>query len=353
MSDYHIRKAGESDRERVIGLVSRMWSEDIGPRYERFYLSNPHGRALTWLAIETGTGETVGCTSIFPRRVMVDGRERMGSIGGDCYIEPRMRRRGIATALHKESLARMPEHGIDFMYGPPNPSNLYALVKAGSRIVTSFKRWVRPLAGSAVYRAAFARVPSKLEARIASLPLMVLDRLTRADVRGFTLEEVTDFGPEFDALFEQVAAEHQVVCVRDSDYLRWRYLEAPGRSQVPFAVRLEGRLVGFVSLESNAGQAAIVDMFSLTNQKITDATLQLVLDQAASTACPGLEVSCTPDEVMTLSLRRLGFIGRSDRGFQVAVRDQERQAETLLSPNAWHFLAADQDMDTFFSEPPE
>ncbi|HVF89510.1 MAG TPA: GNAT family N-acetyltransferase, partial [Blastocatellia bacterium] len=191
MSDYHIREATEDDRERVIKLVSKMWSEDIAPRYERFYVSNPHGRALTWLAIETGTGETAGCTSIFPRRVIVDGRERMGSIGGDCYIEPRMRRRGIATALHKESLAGMREHGIEFMYGPPNPSNLHALVKAGSRLVTSFKRWVRPLAGSAVYRAAFTRAPSKLEARIASLPLRVLDRLTRADARGFTLEEVT------------------------------------------------------------------------------------------------------------------------------------------------------------------
>lgn len=353
MSDYHIRKAAEGDRDRVIRLVSKMWSEDIAPRYERFYLSNPHGRALTWLAVETSTGETVGCTSIFPRRVIVDGRERTGSIGGDCYIEPRMRRRGIATALHRESLIGMREEGIDFMYGPPNPSNLHALVKAGSRVVTNFKRWVRPLAGRAVYRAAFARAPSRLEAQIAGLPLRVLDRLTRADVRGFTLEEVTAFGPEFDSLFERAASGHRVVCVRDRDYLQWRYLKSPGRRQVPFAVRHEGELVGFVSLETNGEQAAIVDMFALRDQRVTDATLQVVLDQVAATACSGLEVSCTPAGVLAPSLRRLGFIGRSDRGFQVAVRDHEAQSDTLLNPNAWYFMAADQDMDTFFSDLPD
>jgi len=353
VSDYHIREATSDDRERIIRLVSKMWAEDIGPRYERFYVSNPHGRALTWLAIEDATGETAGCTSIFPRKVIVDGRERMGSIGGDCYTEPRMRRRGIATALHRESLARMRERGIDFMYGPPNPSNLHALVKAGSQVVTNFKRWVRPLAGSAVYRAAFARVPSKLEARIAGLPLRVLDRLTRADVRGFTLEEATHFGPEYDSLFERASEGHRIVCVRDRAYLRWRYLESPGRHQVPFAVRREGELVGFVSLETSEEQAAIVDMFCLTDQKTTDATLQLVIDRAAATDCPGLEVSCTPANILTPSLRRLGFIGRSDRGFQVAVSDRESQSEALLTPTAWHFMAADQDMDIFFSAPPE
>src|SRR5256885_9566209 len=131
-NDFLMREAAHADKDIVIAIVSKMWGEDITARYEWLYLANPHGRALTWLVIEQATGEAVGCTSIFPRKVIVDGRERTGSIGGDCYIDPRARRQGLATALHRLSLTQMREHGVDFMYGPPNPNNFAALVKAGS-----------------------------------------------------------------------------------------------------------------------------------------------------------------------------------------------------------------------------
>jgi hypothetical protein len=51
---------------------------------------------------------------------------------------------------------------------------------------------------------------------------------------------------------------------------------------------------------------------------------------------------------ITKRLRRAGFIGRDERGFQVAVSDQDSQASVLLSDDAWHFTEADQDLDTVF-----
>lgn len=353
MAEFEIKQAGSEDRQRVIALVSRMWGEDISARYDWLYESNPHGRALTWIAIEAGTGETVGCTSIFPRNVVVCGNLRRGSIGGDCYIEPRVRRRGLATDLHRASLQGMREHGIDFMYGPPNPNNLIALQKAGSTVVTTFKRWVRPLTGSSVYRAAFGSTPSKLEARLASLPILVFDRLVRANICGVTLEPVEQFGPEFDAMFERASAQYPLACVRDSRYLQWRYFEAPARRQFPFAVRRDGELAGLVALERESEQAAIVDLFTLPDARLTDATLQLLIDQVAPSSCASLEISCTPDPTITPRLRRLGFIARSERYFQAALADDDPQKDHLLQTNNWHFLAADQDMDTFFSSLPE
>lgn len=353
MAEFEIKQAGSEDRARVIALVSKMWGEDISARYDWLYESNPHGRALTWIAIETQTGETVGCTSIFPRNVIVGRTSRLGSIGGDCYIEPRVRRRGLATQLHRASLGGMREHGIDFMYGPPNPNNLIALQKAGSNVIATFKRWVRPLTGSSVYRAAFGSTPSKLEARLANLPIIVFDRLVRANVGGVTLEAVEQFGPEFDAMFEQASAEYPLACVRDSRYLQWRYFEAPARRQFPFAVRRDGELAGLVALERDSDHAAIVDLFTVPDPRLTDATLQLLIDQVTAANCAGIEISCTPDPTITPRLRRLGFMARSERSFQVAVADDDPQKDQLLQTNNWHFLAADQDMDTFFSSLPE
>jgi hypothetical protein len=352
-NDFFLREAVAADKECVIAIVSQMWGEDISARYNWLYLSNPHGAALTWLAIEQATGLAVGCTSIFPRKVLVDGKERIGSIGGDCYIAPRARRRGLATALHRISLKEMREHGVDFMYGPPNPNNFAALIKAGSHSVTSFKRFVRPLQGSSVYRFAFDRTPTKFEARIAGLPIRILDKITKVDVCGVRLEQVSEFSAEFDAMFAEADISKGVTFVRDSKYLAWHYLAGTARKQMPFALRLNGKLVGLTALEFENDHAAIVELFTIDDAKFLDTALQLLLNEAAAMECSQLEISCTASGSIACRLQRLGFMGRGERGFQVAVSSDDPQFAVLLNPQSWNFLAADQDMDSFFSPMPE
>lgn len=351
MEKFEIRPANHGDREHVIRLMGKVYPGDMRQRCAWLYENNPHGDALTWIAIERESGEAVGCTSIFPRRVMVTGRERIGGIGGDCFIEPRVRRQGLATALHAVSFAQMREGGVDFMYGPPTPNNLGALVKAGSHLVTSYKRWVRPLTSRGAYRAAFSRVPTKGQAQLAHIPIMVFDRLTKSDASGFTVEEVYEFGVEFDTMFERAAAQHKVACVRMRDYLAWRYLDAPAHRQTPLAVRHRGELIGFLAVERAGEFAAIADLFSGPDAKIMDAILQLAIDYAGAAGCSVLEMSTTQDSALARRLRRHGFIGREERGFQVAVENDDPQLDALTTAQSWHFTEADQDMDRVFVAP--
>ncbi|MEK6408474.1 MAG: GNAT family N-acetyltransferase [Acidobacteriota bacterium] len=351
MDKFEIRPANHYDRGHVIKLMSQTYPGDMCSRYEWLYEANPHGEALTWLAIERGTGEAVGCTSIFPRKVIVRGRERIGGIGGDCFIEPRVRRQGLATALHSMSFAQMRERGVDFMYGPPTRNNLSALVKAGSHLVTTYKRSVRPLTSRGIYRAAFSRMPTKGQAHLANIPIMVLDRLTRSNASGYTLEEIHEFGAEFDGMFQRASTEHPVACRRDCSYLAWRYLAAPARSQTPLAVRQNGRLEGFVAIERAGEFAAIADLFSAPDAKLMDAILQLAIENAAAAGCSSIEISLTQDSARARRVRRHGFIGREERGFQVAVANEDPQFDVLLKAQSWHFTEADQDMDRVFVNP--
>jgi GNAT superfamily N-acetyltransferase len=347
MSEFDIRQATADDREQIIRLVANVYVGDVAARYDWLYRDNPHGGALTWLAIERDSGEAVGCTSIFPRRVRVAGRERLGSIGGDCYIEPRVRRRGLATQLHVASFAGMRDAGIEFMYGPPTPNNLGALVKAGSHLVTSYRRWVRPLTSQGAYEAAFSRVPTKFQARLAGLPILMLDQLTKGDARGFTVSEVFEFGDEFDGLFATAAATHPVACVRDREYLAWRYRS--GR-QAALAVRRNDELVGFITLEKSGHEAAIMDIFSANDARLIDALLRLVIEYATRWGCARLELCMTEGCAVARRLLRHGFIARDERGFQVAVADTDAQAVTLRAASSWHLTEADQDLETVFIE---
>jgi hypothetical protein len=348
MEKFEIRTAGSEDRDHIIRLMGGIYAGDMASRYEWLYESNPHGRALSWVAIERESGEAVGCTSIFPRRLIVRGRRRIGGIGGDCFIEPRVRRQGLATALHSASFSQMRERGVDFMYGPPTPNNLGALVKAGSHLVANYRRWVRPLTSRGAYRAAFSRVPTKGQAQLASIPIMVLDRLTKSDAKGFTLEEITSFDNEFNSMFERTAASHTVVCSRDRDYLEWRYQEAPAQRQTPLAVRRRGELIGFVALERAGEFAAIADLFCEPDAKMIDPILQLAIEYAQAAGCSILETSFTQDSAISRRLRRHGFIGREERGFQVAVQDTDPDIDVLIEAQSWHFTEADQDMDRVF-----
>lgn len=53
-----------------------MGIEDSAARYEWLYRTNPHGKAITWLAVERASARVVACKSLFPRAALVDGRQR-------------------------------------------------------------------------------------------------------------------------------------------------------------------------------------------------------------------------------------------------------------------------------------
>ncbi len=346
--EVEIRRAGDGDEERVLELIARTYPGDARARYAWLYRGNPHGRALTWLAVERASGALAGGTSMFPRRVLVEGRERTGSIGGDCYIDPSVRRRGIATALHRRSFAEMADGGVSFMYGPPVVANLRALLKAGSRAVAHFRRFARPLTGSGAYRAAFSRAASGVEARLAGLPIVALDWWHGGNTLGLSVERVREFGAEFDTLFERVAATHTIVCVRDRAYLTWRYLASPGGQQQPLAVRRRGELIGLIGLEVVNGHAEVIDFFTAAVAEAIDATLSALILYARRAGCGTVEVNLVQGSRAARRLWRFGFIPRPGRVFQVAAVPDDPQRRTLLTAAAWHFTEADQDLETAF-----
>lgn len=351
MIEFDIRLADEGDREHLFHVLSLWFPTTLEARYDWMYVGNPHGRALTWLAFDRASGEAVACTSVFPRKVMVSGRRRIGSIGGDCFVLPQYRRLGLATALHRKSAASMGQGGVDFMYGPPEPRNLAALLKAGSRVVGRFGTWVRPLHGKALAKAIFRGATRPAAERVATVGLRVADHLLlRRPKRNLHLEPASSFGPEFDGFFEEAAASHSNVCVRDSSYLTWRYLDAPSHRQQPLAARIDGRLVGFAALETAGDRSFLIDIFSSAEPTVIDALLQAVLDHASSKGATSLSVDITQGCAVAKRLRRLGFVRRETSDFQVMASPDDSQASELSRGVAWHFCTSDKDIDTLFRE---
>src|SRR5690349_21615979 len=146
---FEVRAATPADRGEVAQLVREMITGvDADARLRWLYDTNPGGTALTWLATEGG--EVAGCTSYFPFRLWLDGAPILGALGGDGFVRPKFRRRGLGGLLHDAARQAMPEHAIACMYGAPGAMNLTPLKHGGSREVGLVARWTRPLTGRAI-----------------------------------------------------------------------------------------------------------------------------------------------------------------------------------------------------------
>lgn len=339
-SDVAVRRADHghgADQKAVLALLEQHLGtgpQAAAARYRWLYLDNPHGQAVTFLA-ESPRGEALGLTSLFPRKVQVAGRQLLGAIGGDGFVCPAYRRRGIATRIHQAALAGMAEAEVEFMYGPPEINNLRALRHAGSTIVGRVERSSRLLClpsddGVGLWTTA-----------IQTAAAWVL-RPRRADL------EVIELGPRPDPRVDDVCAAmltleaREVLPVRDAAYYAWRFGASPAGRQSALLLRDGSRPIGVAAVERHAGCAAIVDLGCLPGARLR--ALRALLH-----ACRDMERVSIQIHVPALAwqrdLLRLGFIPRERKLFQVQVRPDHPDRLLLLRPAAWHYFWGDGDVD--------
>jgi hypothetical protein len=328
-----------SDRAVVLRILREYFAtkgDDADARYRWLYLSNPHGIARTYVACDDSTGAAVGVTSLFPRRVHVGEHEVMGAIGGDAFVTPSHRRRGIVTALHRLALADLGER-LAFMFGPPEPNNLRALLQAGATLTGSVRRYTRPLRidGLGTRGARFGAVLRPL-ATIFSAPE---SRLSVEPMR-------TPFDPRVDvvwrSLLECGESARRVLPVRDASYYAWRFgSDAPGR-QRGFVVLDGAAPIAVAALERARSRAAIVDVTCrpLALRGVVRALLQACGDADAV----DIQIH-VPSPMMETALASLGFVPRGTKPFQVQSKPSFEHHGLVTTPRAWHYTWGDGDVD--------
>ena len=90
--DWYIRSLEPKDRVSFLSFLAN-WINHIAVaiRYQWLYEENPHGKALTWLAIHRKNEEIIGCTSIFLKNFRSKDHVILGAIGGNACVNPKFR----------------------------------------------------------------------------------------------------------------------------------------------------------------------------------------------------------------------------------------------------------------------
>jgi hypothetical protein len=325
---FEVRLATADDQEEVLALVGEMIpGVDVYARWQWLYETNPGGKALTWIASENG--KVAGCTSFFPFRMWLDGEVVLGALGGDGYVRPAFRRRGLGGLLHDASRRDMPAHRIGCMYGAPGAMNLTPLKHGGSREVGTVTRWARPLRGAAL--------------GLGSLDGVIARALK--PIRTARLAPMDPVDDRVDDVWNAAKRDLRLACVRDAAFYTWRFLAAPSGAEPAFVILdRKARPIGACALEPmHEGKTLrIVDLFTVPGEW-----------HACLRAISAYAVEETPAQVVDIKLFTLdgrkrhmwrsGFTERDSKPFLCMI--PKAGDRRFVDPDRWFYCGADSDLD--------
>jgi ribosomal protein S18 acetylase RimI-like enzyme len=244
-----------ADAEAVLELMRRLSPESeanegsMDWQLER----GPAGPAIGLVARETASSRPIAVTAMIPVGMRLMGKDITAGLTLNPLVDPDFRGRGAALDLLRQLDATAADEKIAFSYAFPDDSAFPILVKQGGfKEVASLSLLIRPLKPETL---AMKTTGSRVLARTATIARMVWrtpPSVKQRDVPGLAIDRVTEFDEPFAVFWRRVQRAEPLIVVRDSAYLSWRYLEAPGREYTAFAARSEGKVRGLIVLRSVA-----------------------------------------------------------------------------------------------------
>jgi len=211
----------------------------------------PAGPAVGVVAREASTSRLIAQAAIIPVGMRLSGKPVTAGLALNPLIDPDLQGRGIPLDLLRKLDAAAAEAKVAFSYAFPDDSALPVLVKQGGfKEVASLSLLIRPLKPETL---AMKTTGSRVLARTASIARMVWrtpPSVKQKDVPGLTIDQVTEFDEPFAVFWRRVQNRTPLIVVRDSAYLNWRYIQAPGREYAAFAARSEGKVRGLIVLRA-------------------------------------------------------------------------------------------------------
>ena len=235
----------ESERDRA--AIERLWRDNLPymvsstapARFEWLYRSNPDGPTLTWLAVDEQRGEVVGCASVLPRKVVVEGVSRSAGVAIDFAIDKPYRAFGVALRLQRAVAAQVWESGMELVVAFPNDAAQGVIRRVGYRQIGQPWRGAQLLRSYPKLRQRRCSVPLAMVAGAGiDLVLQLRNRISlqsgkREGVHTLLLEEPDERWKRF---WDKLKPRMGFGGSRDLDYLRWRYRECPLESYLFFCL---------------------------------------------------------------------------------------------------------------------
>jgi predicted GNAT family acetyltransferase len=198
----------------------------------------------------------------------VYGEKLLAAYGGDAYVSPEHRRRGIAQSLHEANVLDLRERGVACNFGVgPVPANFRAFLRAGALSPCDFYYYNIPLNSEPLV----SRLPLGILSGVAQKalnPLVAIystSNAVREQASRLSIREFSKFDTEFDDLFENVSKSIPICGQRDASYLNWRYVDNPFNSYTLLSFVTDDTLAGYSVLRQERNRWTILDFLASTD----------------------------------------------------------------------------------------
>ncbi|MCP4705587.1 MAG: GNAT family N-acetyltransferase [candidate division Zixibacteria bacterium] len=351
MQKYIIYKTNISNDKKII---LNFWENNFPgwPRskFDLFYINNPFGESMCWLARELSVKKPVGSTALFPRFMYINGQKLIAGLSGDLAVEKNHRKQGIAFKLREATIDFFNNSAIDFLYATPNEVSARVLKKVNYKFLGKIRRRVKILRS---YKLIQRIIKFKLLAKIIS---KIIDPIFSIFFGGYRIWGNSDFDFEFpltfdarfDTLWKEAIKNYTIIGDRSPLALTWRFFQNHFKDFKIFTVAKKNtsELIGYIIYRIDENDIYIVDLLTIDKSKYFNLLLAYFSQFIKKQGYDSITINFFGDDIIKKQLSNSGFIAR-EKHISVALyfNDDFPYKDIIIDKNNWYYCDMDNDVE--------
>lgn len=352
-----VRPYREGDEEGILDLFkvvypNREYEYDKWMRWWHWlYQQNPAGRSYIWLA--ENKGKIVGHTATIPIMVKFGDKVLRSRLGTNAMTHPEYRGQGVYPTLRTNREKETTNGGIRTRYGFSgrgaahriNRKYFNSLDVCTTNILVKPFKWrnsLRLLSENGVLLAIGAATGSTIQK-------IVFQAKETPTIKGLTISEISLFDERIDILYDEASRQHQIMVVRNKDYLNWRYVSIPDIDYSIYIAENESRLYGYIVTRSITRRKTVLGVIYDTlavSPEILQILVAHVVEQLRAQGVDLVYGSMLANQRLLKAFSKVGFIRVPfwGNGFNVGSRDHHISKEFISNPDNWYAQIGDSDI---------
>ena len=316
--DFTIKECQPGDKEQVRELYAACYGRDSdrypSPAEWNWRYHNGLYKSTIWLA---KWGNQVAAQRAAVVKTVKIGQEyHPAAHFMDVMTHPDYRRRGLFTRLVRRTTAAVTEQGAAIGYSFPNESSFPGFVaKTDWPHVGSLSLFMKPVNAEALLGERVGNPALRNGLAFLLRPGLALacreSRHGRA--AGVSVRRLVSFDQRFDAFWEQVANDYEVILRRDSRHLNWRYVQRPSVEYAVYAAEEGDRIAGFIVVRTRRmfgmNLGLIVELLTLNrDQRVAQALVAQSARHLVGVGADAITCVMFDHQPYSQALRREGFL---------------------------------------------